>query len=239
MRARQVGRDEVPPMLEARAFVACVMHAPTRLQLELQCLQGLRPGEAAAVRVRDVHLGGEPVLEIRGSRTEAPREYTLDGAGFEDKTVKTVYDGATDAVARVVPLFSPTVELLRPLLVRANGTPRDPDELLCATKNGTPVSSRNRSRSMKKARVRWLESLPDVERAKVPDRLLTDSYHLRHAHATALLRGNLPPREVAARLGTSERMLTDTYSSVAPRLREMDTSNADRLIRGEQNNKDL
>jgi integrase len=231
-RARAVGRDEVPTMAQAKAFVAFVDHTPTRIQLELLRLQGARPGEGAAIQVRDVHLDGrEPALEVRRSRTEAPREFTQDGAPFEDKEVKTEHDD-NDAVARVVPLFSETIALLRPLMINADGTRRNPNERLCATSTGTPVSSRNRSRSMGLARIKWLASLSADERAEVPAKLFTDAYHLRHAHATALLHSGMPTKEVALRLGHSEQVLLDTYSSVCPAHRTSDTAAADKHISG-------
>lgn len=163
-------------------------------------MAGLRPSEAAALRLADLDLPttGWGLACLRGAVTSPGTRYTGDGGVLEAKGLKHRPEGAV----REVPLPPDLVRRLREHLahyepvcgqVFTNARGRAPNST-----NYGPVWTRARSRL-------WPVG-----------HLLADAtaYDLRHAAATMMLRAGVPPAEVALRLGHSVDVLMRVYAGV-------------------------
>ena len=163
-------------------------------------LAGLRPSEAAAVRVADVSLPDEGwgVAFVRSAITSPGPRFTADGTALETKGLK---HRAVNAV-REVPLAPRLVELLRAHLVRFPPI----EGRVFSNGAGRPIASSNYGPVWIRARqALWPE----------PHHLAaTTAYDLRHSAATMMLRAGVPAAEVARRLGHSVDVLLRVYAGV-------------------------
>jgi integrase len=169
-------------------------------------MAGLRPSEAAGLKVADLDLPevGWGLATVRGAITAPGGRFTTDGAAVEAKGLK---HRATGSV-REVPLPPDLVPRLRAHLRAFPPV----DARVFSNAAGRPVTAANYSPVWVRARERhWPEGHP-LRTARL--------YDLRHAAATMMLRAGVPPAEVALRLGHSVDVLMRVYAGVFPGDRE-------------------
>jgi integrase len=169
-------------------------------------MAGLRPSEAAGLKVADLDLPevGWGLAAVRGAITAPGGRFTTDGAAVEAKGLK---HRATGSV-REVPLPPDLVPRLRAHLRAFPPV----DARVFSNAAGRPVTAANYSPVWVRARERhWPEGHP-LRTARL--------YDLRHAAATMMLRAGVPPAEVALRLGHSVDVLMRVYAGVFPGDRE-------------------
>jgi integrase len=167
---------------------------------------GLRPSEAAGLRLEDVSLPSEGwgLAKVRGAITAPGGRFTADGAAVEQKGLKHRAQGAI----REVPLPPDLVQRLRTHLAAFPAQ----DGRVFSNAAGRPITAANYSPVWIRARERrWPEAHP-LRNARL--------YDLRHAAATMMLRAGVPPAEVAMRLGHSVDVLMRVYAGVFPGDRE-------------------
>ena len=162
---------------------------------------GLRLGELLGLRWSDVDLDAG-VLQVRQT------SQWITGEGVSFKPPKT------HRSRRPVSLSDAVVEALRShRLVQLSerlllGPAYDDQDLVFATRTGTPINPSNVSRA-------WRSTL---EKAGLTHRRFHD---LRHTHATFLMAQGVHPKVVSERLGHAGVSITlDTYSHVTPGLQE-------------------
>lgn len=160
---------------------------------------GLRPSEAAALRVSDIQLPatGWGMARLRAATPAPGRRYTDDGGTRQTKALKH----RADNVVRSVPLAPPLVELLRLHIVRW------PTSTLVFTNGaGRSVTPENYGKVWNRIKpLVWPEE--HVAAHAVP-------YDLRHTAATLMLSAGVPLVEVARRLGHSVDILLRVYAGV-------------------------
>lgn len=190
-----IDTEKLPDLPTVRSFLeALVNHKPQShgYRVIAACIfyLGLRPSEALALQVQNVHLpaagvGGWGHALIDTSITSAGKRWT--GPGEETGLPKT-------GVVRTVPIPPDLRKILRVWIgARQSG-------LLVHTKNFGPVLITNLDRAFRVAS----EKL-DVE---------IRPYDLRHTCATLMLRSGVPLGEAARRLGHSPTMLLNTYAGI-------------------------
>jgi integrase len=174
---------------ELTAFFACLYHA------------ALRPEEAVPLRSRDVvlpaHGWGKVILTRACPRTGSA--WTSTGKPYEARSLKHRPDGAI----RIVPVPPVLAALLHRHLIRYGTTP---DGRLFRGTRGGPLSESVYGRTWHTARSHALG--PDL--AATP--LARRPYDLRHAAVSLWLNATGAPAEVAARAGTSVRVLHTVYT---------------------------
>jgi integrase len=169
-------------------------------------LAGLRPSEAAGLRVADLSLPAEGwgLATLRGAMTAPGGRFTTDGESVEQKGLKHRAQGSV----REVPL---PPDLVTRLQAHLRAFPAV-DGRVFSNAAGRPVTAANYSPAWIRARRRhWPEDHP-LRTARL--------YDLRHAAATMMLRAGVPPAEVALRLGHSVDVLMRVYAGVFPGDRE-------------------
>ena len=163
-------------------------------------LAGMRPSEAIGLLVRDLELPekGWGVARLRGALTSPGTRYTASGEQVEHKALKHRAVG----VVREVPLAPGLVSRLRDHLKQWPSV----EGRVFSNASGRPITPTNYGPPWNRARAAlWPD---DHHLAKVT------VYDLRHAAATMMLRANVPPAEVARRLGHSVDMLMKIYAGV-------------------------
>jgi integrase len=161
---------------------------------------GLRPSEAAGLRLVDVELPdvGWGAARLRGAIPSPGTRYTDDGASRQEKGLKHRPENAV----RLVPL---PPSLVAWIVAHVERWPSDTG--LVFTNNAErSVTPENYGRV-------WNRAKASVWPA---DHLLTatNPYDLRHSAATAMLRAHVPLPEVARRLGHSVDVLLRVYAGV-------------------------
>ncbi len=162
---------------------------------------GLRPSEAARLRVGDLDLppSGWGMARLRGGLTSPGARYTTDGSVNEEKALKHRADSET----RPVPLPPALVERLAWHLDRWS---RVENDRVFVNRRGSALTATNWGRPWREQRARrWPEGHPLAG---------TVTYDLRHTAATMMLRAGVSPAEVARRLGHSVEMLMRIYAGV-------------------------
>ena len=160
---------------------------------------GLRPSEAAALRVADLELpeSGWGVARLRAATPAPGTRYTDDGGTRQTKALKHRADNAV----RSVPLAPPLVELLRAHLERWPSA-----DLVFTNGGGRSVTPENYGKV-------WNRTKPAVwPRGHVASGAVP--YDLRHTAATVMLRARVPLAEVSRRLGHSIDVLLRVYAGV-------------------------
>lgn len=160
---------------------------------------GLRPSEAAALRVTDLELPvpGWGMARLRAATPAPGTRYTDDGDTRQTKALKHRADNAV----RSVPLVPPLVELLRAHLERWPSA-----ELVFSNGAGRSVTPENYGKVWNRVKPAvWPSN--HVAAGAVP-------YDLRHTAATVMLRAGVPLAEVARRLGHSTDVLLRVYAGV-------------------------
>lgn len=163
---------------------------------------GMRMGELLALRWKNVNYNGDKA-NISVTETFSKSDH---GYEFQDPKTKTSN--------RLIALPKDVTELLKAHRKEQlkeklkNGHLYEDQDLIIATKIGTPVYPRNLSRQ-------WYNLL---EKANVPAIRFHD---LRHTHATLMLKQGIHVKIVSERLGHSNISVTlDTYSHVLPHMQE-------------------
>lgn len=171
---------------------------------------GLRPSEAAALRVSDLELpaDGWGVARLRGSTPSPGTKYTEDGGTRQEKELKHRPLKST----RTVPIPPALVAWLIAHLDRWPST----NDLVFTNNAGRSVTPENYG----KVWVREKAELWPTDHQLVT----TDPYDLRHAAATAMLRAGVGLPEVARRLGHSVEVLLRVYAGVFDDERERSNS---------------
>jgi len=174
----------------------------------LAVLCGLRRGEIAALRWRNVNLGAAQLAVTESAeQTRAGVRYKQPKSG----------KGRTVALsARVVSeLQSRRVQQAQELLML--GVPLTDDAFVVAQADGSPLQPRSITRQ-------WLSLM---SRNKALPRI---RFHdLRHAHATHMLSSGVHPKIASERLGHSKVGITmDLYSHVMPGMQEDAAARVDR-----------
>ncbi|HXY44761.1 MAG TPA: tyrosine-type recombinase/integrase [Acidimicrobiales bacterium] len=179
---------------ETRAFLDSQRDDRTYPLWRLAIMTGLRRGELAGLRWRDVDLDGG-VLHVRGTRVTV-------GYQVVESSPKT------EKGKRAVGLDPATVAALRACRVRqteemfAYGKARSDDGLVFVHEDGSPYHPQ-----------RFTTLL--AERAKAAGLPVIKLHALRHGHATAALEAGVPMKVVSERLGHSGIAITsDIYSHV-------------------------
>jgi len=160
---------------------------------------GLRPSEAAALRVNDLELpeSGWGMARLRAATPAPGTRYTDDGGTRQTKALKH----RADSAVRSVPLAPPLVGLLRQHL---SGWPSA--DLVFTNGAGRSVTPENYGKVWNRVKPTvWPER--HVAAGAVP-------YDLRHTAATVMLRAGVPLAEVARRLGHSIDVLLRVYAGV-------------------------
>ncbi len=176
----------------------------------LAVLCGLRRGEIAALRWRNINLGaGQLAVTESAEQTRAGVRYKQPKSGR----------GRTVALsARVVnELRSHRVQQAEELLKL--GIPLAEDTFVVAQADGRPLQPRSITRQ-------WLSLL---SKNKALPRI---RFHdLRHAHATHMLSSGVHPKIASERLGHSKVGITmDLYSHVMPGMQEDAAARVDRAL---------
>lgn len=162
---------------------------------------GLRPSEAARLRVDDLDLPatGWGRARLSGALTSPGGLYTADGSVVEEKGLKQRAETDT----RVVPLPPVLVGYLRRHVGQYEKAAGD---RLFTNSLGNDLTKDNWGRPWRDQRARrW----PDGHALAK-----TRPYDLRHTAATTMLRAGVSPPEVARRLGHSVDMLMRIYAGV-------------------------
>jgi integrase len=179
-------------------------------------LAGLRPSEAAGLRIDDVELPeqGWGMARLRGATTSPGHRYTTDGSVLEEKGLK---HRAVDAV-REVPIAPPLVEMLRSYLDRYPPI----EGRVFSNVEGRPVTAHNYGKVWRRIRDElWPPGHPCSTAV---------TYDLRHTAATVMLQAGVSPPEAARRLGHSVDMLMRVYASVFTDERERSNARIDRVL---------
>lgn len=164
-------------------------------------LAGLRPSEAARLRVHDLALpaSGWGEAHVPGAVTSPGSRYTSDGEAMEEKGLKQRAVGET----RTVPLPPVLVGWLRWHLDRFEKSSGD---RVFSNARGGDLSKDNWGRPWRLQRAKlWPAGHKLAEAA---------TYDLRHTAATLMLRAGVSPAEAALRLGHSVDMLMKVYAGV-------------------------
>jgi integrase len=180
------------------------------ITIMLAVLCGLRRGEIAALRWRNINLGaGQLAVTESAEQTRAGVRYKQPKSGR----------GRTVALsARVVnELRSHRVQQAEELLKL--GIPLGEDTFVVAQVDGRPLQPRSITRQ-------WLSLL---SKNKALPRI---RFHdLRHAHATHMLSSGVHPKIASERLGHSKVGITmDLYSHVIPGMQEDAAGRVDRAL---------
>lgn len=160
---------------------------------------GLRPSEAAALRVNDLKLpeSGWGMARLRAATPAPGTRYTDDGGTRQTKALKH----RADKAVRSVPLAPPLVKLLRVHLRRWPSV-----ELVFTNGAGRSVTPENYGKVWNRIKPTvWPEG--HIANCAVP-------YDLRHLAATVMLRAGVPLAEIARRLGHSIDVLLRVYAGV-------------------------
>jgi integrase len=192
----------VPSPAQVRAILAQIAHIRPELAAFFGCLYyaALRPEEAVALRRDDL------ILPVRGRGTiiltaACPRTgtaWTSTGTSFEPRPLKHRPDGGI----RAVPIPPALVGMLRKHLTESGTAP---DGRLFRGARGGLLSESVYGRAWHAARQAALG--PDLAATALARR----PYDLRHAALSLWLNASGDPAEVAARAGTSTRVLHDVY----------------------------
>ncbi len=171
---------------------------------------GLRPSEAAGLRVADLDLPvcGWGIAHLRGAIPSPGTLYTNTGETREQKGLKH----RPDTAVRPVPVPPPLVERLRSHLGRW------PTEtgLVFSNAAGRSVTPENYGKVWNREKAKlW----PEGHRLAG-----TDPYNLRHTAATAMIRAGVPLPEIGRRLGHSVDVLLRVYAGVFDDERERSNS---------------
>ncbi len=195
---------------EARRFREAVRGDQWEAFFVLLLFTGIRPGEALALRWKDIEGG---VLRIRRALVRVPgREPALE-------------DTKTPRGRRVIPLSDQPLEALqqhRRLQVQWRlklGAVYQDQELIFSNETGGFADSHN---------ITGRHFKPILTRAGLPALRL---YDLRHSCATLLMASGEHPKVVQERLGHASIALTlDTYSHVVPGMQERASERLDELL---------
>ena len=183
-------------------LVAALRRGGARYAALFACvgMAGLRPSEAAAISVADLHLptSGWGLVRLRGAVTSPGTRYTADGNVREAKALKHRAAGAI----REVPL---PPDLVERLCRHLNAWP-SVDGRLFANNEGLPPASDNYGPVWVRARQQLWPAGHPLAKSTV--------YDLRHSAATTMLRAGVMPSEVARRLGHSVDILMRVYAGV-------------------------
>ena len=204
-RSTQVDVTVLPTMHDIDDLLSHVAALPTSGAryagfFAIMAYAGLRPSEAAALRLADVQLpsDGWGTAQLRGASPAPGRRYTGTGSTRQTKSLKHRAENAV----RSVPLPPPLVELLREHLHRWPPA----DGLVFINAAGRSVTAENYGKV-------WNRVKPIVW---PPGHLAANAvpYDLRHTAATVMLRAGVPLAEVARRLGHSIEVLLRVYAGV-------------------------
>lgn len=182
-------------------------------------IAGMRPSESIGLKVSDLTLpaSGWGLAVLRGAATSPGSRYTDSGAVVEDKALK---QRPVDAV-REVPLSPDLVARLATHLDRFPPV----EGRVFMNGAGRPVTTTNYGPIWNRARAElWPAPHPLAD---------TKVYDLRHAAATMMLRANVPPAEVAQRLGHSVDVLMRVYAGVFADERERSNRLIDEALEAE------
>jgi len=172
---------------------------PTRMYIPamLAAMCGLRRGEIAALRWKNVHFGDN----LRQLAVVESAEQTNEGVRYKEPK---------SGRARVVALSKTVVAELRAHRVRQAeeqlrlGVRVDGDSFVCAQVDGSPLQPRSMTHEW--VRIIGKTALPRIR-----------FHDLRHTHATQLLASGVHPKVASERLGHSTIGITlDLYSHVMP-----------------------
>ncbi|WP_127532782.1 site-specific integrase [Paenibacillus kobensis] len=184
---------------ECAKFREVSISDPLHIAFILGLTTGMRQSEVLGLSWQDVNL----------ESMEISVRQTLDHEGTE------LQDGTkSDAGERLITLDEETVNELKRQHKRIKadkfrlGASYEDNNLVVATKFGTPIRPRNLLRTMYRL----------MDAAKVKKIAFHD---LRHTHATLLLAQGVNPKIVSERLGHSNVKITlDTYSHVLPNMQK-------------------
>jgi integrase len=160
---------------QARAFLDAVAANKHRALWTLELSQGIRPGEALALRWEDVDLD---LKVARITKTLTPS--------------RTRGDTKTKAGVRTLSLTAPSVAALRAHLLASGPRAREPEALVFTSEAGTPEYHNNVSRRFKKL----LATLADTG---IPQDM--SMYELRHSCISLLLSNSMPITTVSKMAG--------------------------------------
>ncbi len=161
---------------------------------------GLRPSEAAALRVTDLELptSGWDMAQLRGSTPAPGTRYSQTG---DTRQTKALEHRAMNEVRRV-PLPPPLVEMLQAHLSRWPPS----SDLVFTNGAGRSVTAENYGKVWNRIKPEvWSDG--HVACNAVP-------YDLRHTAATVMLRARVPLAEISRRLGHSVDVLLRVYAGV-------------------------
>jgi integrase len=180
------------------------------ITIVLAVLCGLRRGEIAALRWRNVNLGASQLAV-----TESAEQTT---AGVRYKNPKSGKGRTVALAARVVnELRNHRVQQAQELLKL--GVPLTDDAFVVAQADGSPLQPRTITHQ-------WHQLL-----AKNKTLARIRFHDLRHAHATHMLSSGVHPKIASERLGHSKVGITmDLYSHVIPGMQEDATARVDRAL---------
>jgi integrase len=174
----------------------------------LAVLCGLRRGEIAALRWRNVNLGAAQLAVTESA---------------EQTKASVRYKGPKSGKGRTVPLSARVVNELRSHRVQQAeeflklGVPLTDDSFVVAQADGNPLQPRTITHQ-------WHQLLANnrtLPRIRFHD--------LRHAHATHMLSAGVHPKIASERLGHSKVGITmDLYSHVLPGMQEDAAARVDR-----------
>ena len=178
---------------------------------------GMRPSEAIGLRVSDLDLPdrGWGMATLRGALTSPGMRYTAGRTVVEAKGLKQRAAGAV----RDVPLAPALVIDLRRHLDKFPPV----DGRVLSNAAGRPMTTTGYGPVWVRARRSLWPAPHPLASATV--------YDLRHAAATLMLRANVPPAEVARRLGHSVDVLMRVYAGVFDDERQRSNQLIDRALR--------
>jgi integrase len=164
----------------------------------LAVLCGLRRGEIAALRWRDVNLAGDQLAVVQSAeQTRAGVRYKEPKSG----RARTIALSASVVAELKAHRIQQAEELLK------LGRRVSDDDFVVAQADGSPLQPH----SLGQEWVRFLASSTTLPRIRFHD--------LRHAHATHLLASGVHPKVASERLGHSKVGITlDLYSHVLPNM---------------------
>jgi integrase len=187
-----------------------VRHTTMFFPVLLGVLCGLRRGEIAALRWRNIDLAGGQLSVVESA---------------EQTTAGVRYKEPKSGRARTVALAASVVEELRLHRVRQAeellkvGVRQTEATFVCCREDGEPLQPRTLTQNWRRLAVKG--TLPRIR-----------FHDLRHAHATHLLAAGVHPKVASERLGHSKVGITlDLYSHVLPGMQEDAAARVDEALR--------
>lgn len=222
---RQVNPDLVmdPSQVRAMAQACATINDRYEVFILVQGLCGVRPGEAVALRRRDLRRskGRLATVQVRGTHSDAPQRFLTDG-----ETRRRPLKGRGERAGRAVPIPDELVSMLTRHLEEYVAA--EPDAPVFTSASGTPITLSNFHRDV------WATARNTVFPTGDPLRDVR-LHDLRHAAITAWLHAGVPLKTAQTWSGhKTASVLLDTYLGIMKSDDELALRRFETLLQGDQ-----